>query len=750
MNQITRPEQIVTPEMKTESPRRKKLRITSTRKSRITGTAVSAVLLAFILIFRHAFYITASIGAAADAAGEGLTFTVSPSGDTVIWLGPVQLVLSILLALAAGAVAAFRLEWSGTEKIARRCTLGLYLLLPIASLTMMEYLGGVFTYDWSPLTFCRNYVFAALLFLGVYAVFNRVRVSWFAVNSLFFIFGVANHYILTFRGTPLLPTDLASLQTGLSVAGNYDYTPDFHVVLGAVFFAALLVLGVRMPKLAAGKNVNRGIRIGSLALVLLCTGLLYKTDWFANNGMKPDFFNQARGYRNHGSLFHFWINTKYLTVNPPEGYSSEEVEEIVNSGEENGGDDGAPAATKERPNIICIMNETLADLSVVGDFTTNIDYMPYMRSLADNTVKGNLYVSVYGAGTANSEFEFLTGDSLAFLPAGACAYESYVDSPMPSLVSSLGALGYAETAFHPYYGENWQRERVYPLLGFQEYISIEDLFGAENVARYREDANFWRYHQAVSELYPDQVTFLRRYVSDEFDFRQVEQMYEERDESRPFFLFNVTMQNHSGYDAVSSNFQQEVWLTGEMEGKYPKADQYLSLIKRTDDAFQQLTSYFSQVSEPTVICIFGDHQPSIETEFYEELYGKSLADLNLEERQKMYRTPFLIWANYEIREQEVEAISANYLSTLLMEAAELPLTDYQEYLSALRQEVPVINANGYLGADGVWYQLDDKTSPYAEKISDYDKVQYNNLFDTENRVEDLYILKKVETTETEP
>lgn len=741
MNPITQPGQSAAPEMKTEAPKRKRLRVTSTKKSRTAGAAVSAVLLVFILIFRQAFYTT---------AGGAPAGTVSPGGDTVIWLGPVQLVLSILLALTAGAAAAFRLEWNGAEKTARRFTWGLYLLLPVASLTMMEYLGGVFTYDWSPLTFCRNYVFAALLFLGVYAVFNRVRVSWFAVNSLFFIFGVANHYLLTFRGTPLLPTDLASLRTGLSVAGNYDYTPDFYVVLGSVFFAALLVLGARLPKPAVGKKVNRGIRAGGLALVLLFAGLLYNTDWFADNGMKPDFFNQARGYRNHGSLFHFWINTKYLTVNPPEGYSSEAVEEIVNSGEENAGDDGAPAATKERPNIICVMNETLADLSAVGEFTTNIDYMPYLRSLKDNTVKGRLYVSVYGAGTANSEFEFLTGDSLAFLPSGACAYESYVDNPMPSLVSSLGTLGYSKTAFHPYYGENWQRERVYPLLGFQDYLSIEDLFGADNVAQYREDANFWRYQQKVSELYPDQLTFLRRYVSDEFDFRQVELLYEERDKSRPFFLFNVTMQNHSGYDAVSSNFQQEVWLTGEMEGQYPKTDQFLSLIKRTDDAFQQLTSYFSQVSEPTVICIFGDHQPSIEPEFYEELYGKSLNDLTLEERQRMYQTPFLIWANYEIEEQEVEAISANYLSTLLMETAGLPLTDYQEYLSALRREVPAINANGYLGADGVWYRLDDKASPYAERVSDYDKVQYNNLFDTENRVEDLYLLKKVEATEEEP
>lgn len=732
--------QMVRPRLRLEWPR-----VSSTRKSRITGAVIAGALILFILIFLQAFVTHGD-----PAAGDAVTGTVSPTGNTIVWVGPLQLVLSVLLALAAGAVAAFRLEWNVSQRVAGWCTGVLYLLLPVASLTMMEYLGGVFTYDWSPLTFFRNYIFAALLFLGIYAIGGSVRISWFVINTIFYIFGVANHYVLSFRGTPLLPADLASVGTGLTVAGTYDYTPDKYVVLGTVFFAALLALGVRLPVLKPGKRVKLGIRLGSLAVIALFCGLLYTSDWFANQGIKPDFFNQARGYRNNGSLFHFWINTKYLIVSPPEGYSSDQVEQIVNSGEEQAGNDGASGATKDRPNIICIMDETLSDLSVVGDFTTNIDYMPYMRSLSDNTVKGHLYVSVYGAGTANSEFEFLTGDSLAFLPAGACAYESYVDNPMPSLVSSLGTLGYSKTAFHPYYGANWQRERVYPLLGFEDYISIEDLFGQENVAQYREDGNFLRYSQEVSEMYPDQVTFLRRYVSDEFDFRQVEQMYEERDESRPFFMFNVTMQNHSSYTSTSSNFQQEVWLTGDMEGKYPKADQYLSLVKRTDDAFQQLTSYFSQVNEPTIICIFGDHQPSIESGFYEDLFGKSINNLTLEERQKMYQTPFIIWANYEIEEQEIDAISANYLSTLLMEVAGLPLTDYQQYLSQLHTKIPVINANGYLGDDGQWYLIDDKTSPYANLVADYDKVQYNNLFDTENRVEDLYLLKKVESTATEP
>lgn len=83
------------------------------------------------------------------------------------------------------------------------------------------------------------------------------------------------------------------------------------------------------------------------------------------------------------------------------------------------------------------------------------------------------------------------------------------------------------------------------------------------------------------------------------------------------FLFNVTMQNHGGYEETHDNFNQEVWLTGELEGKFPKTDQYLSLMKESDEALEYLISYFEECEEPTMIVLFGDHQPSVEDEFFD-------------------------------------------------------------------------------------------------------------------------------------
>ena len=122
----------------------------------------------------------------------------------------------------------------------------------------------------------------------------------------------------------------------------------------------------------------------------------------------------------------------------------------------------------------------------------------------------------------------------------------------------------------------------------------------------------------------------------------------------------MTMQNHGGYEETYDNFAQEVHLTGEMEGKYPKTDQYLSLMKKSDEALEYLLDYFSQCEEPTMIVVFGDHQPSVEDEFYDEIAGVPSSQVPTPERLMWYETPFIIWTNYEQPSQDLGRLGAVY------------------------------------------------------------------------------------------
>ena len=129
----------------------------------------------------------------------------------------------------------------------------------------------------------------------------------------------------------------------------------------------------------------------------------------------------------------------------------------------------APASSGQYPNIVVIMNEAFSDLSVWGDFATSEEVMPFFKSLQQEAVGGELYVSVKGGNTANTEFEFLTGDTMGFLPKGSIPYQQYINDETPSLASYLKTLGYSTTAIHPYNRTGWDRDTVYEKFGFDEF-----------------------------------------------------------------------------------------------------------------------------------------------------------------------------------------------------------------------------------------------------------------------------------------
>ena len=201
-------------------------------------------------------------------------------------------------------------------------------------------------------------------------------------------------------------------------------------------------------------------------------------------------------------------------------------------------------------------------------------------------------------------------------------------------------------------------------------------------------------------------------------------------------MFNVTIQNHGGYQLNTVDIPKWVSLRGNIE-RYPETEQYLSIMHASDKALQELITYFEKVEEPTLIVFFGDHQPSVESGFIEMLLGKPLSALDMEEVQLRYKVPFFIWANYDIEEQSYENLSANYLSTLTLKTAGIELPVYNQYLDSLQQKLPIINGLGYVNADGEYHYFSDETDE-TELIEEYKIVQYNYLFGGRGRLNEFY------------
>ena len=595
-----------------------------------------------------------------------------------------------------------RLKWPKLAMSPRQywwTTMVLLIVVPLISFTMVEYLNYNDPWkDFTPAQILLNlvwYYFGELFFY-----FLRGRRSGAVKLGLGIAwgFGCANHYLIAFRGRTLFPGDFLSLGTAANVAGNYDYSLSQRQWVTLVIMIAVILAMKVLPD-ESRKKFSWKVFGASAGAAVVFLPVFFGTSMVEKLGIEPSMWTT----RGNGLFLNFAVCMKYMKVDKPDTYSQQTLNSL---GTEHTSDDLSvtvvdPDGTVRPVNVIVIMNEAFSDFSVLPEVETNRDTMPFIRSLTENTIKGYAYSSVFGGTTANSEYEFLTGNTTAYLPAGTVPYQMYVSDGDPTLVGQMKALGYHTIAAHPY------RSSVYFESDFQNrtYMRGDEKSG---------------------------------YVTDQCDYENLIRMYEEKEAGESLFLFNVTMQNHSGYQMSWDNLPREVWLTGSLEGRFQTVNQYLSLVYQSDLAFEYLIDYFSQVEEPTMILLFGDHQPQVATNFYTDVLGME-PDTALAQKKQM--VPFVLWANYDIPEADGVELSLNYLSALLMDTANLPMTGYQKFLSQLWETAPVINTVGVRDAEGNWYG-ENETLPdqLDEAIEAYKVLLYNNIFDKSNRLEHFFSL----------
>ena len=588
-----------------------------------------------------------------------------------------------------------KIEWIKEQKnkiIQLLCLIS----VPAAAFYLME------CYTHNPLSEVRTWaqLFNVILFELIawilYFLVGRVRTALRIELVIAMVFGLSNAYVVRFRTNPIVPWDLFSWKTAASVASNYDFKPDTHMVVVTILFLAGIALLQFVKKESGTIKIWKRLILAAAFCVVLTgfVGKLQDESFQTSHRLYPFLFTPAYMTTVNGIAVTFAMDLAYVTVEKPSGYQASEEQAVLEQyGEQE------TESTEELPNIVAVMNESFSDLAVLGDFTVNEDYMPYLHRLQQgnaNTVTGYLNVSVCGGNTANTEFEFLTGNTMAFLPQGSIPYQQYITGELDSLPSYLASLGYQTVATHPYNASGWQRDTVYPLLGFSESIFRDRYWGASQV---------------------------RKYVSDDSCVDKIIQLYEGKEEGKPLFVFNVTMQNHGGYTDLYDNFTPEI----QVEGVNSTAvSQYLSLIRLSDASLEKLIQYFSGVDEKTIVVFFGDHQPN-DTVAAPILAknGISVKNMDAEQLKLRYQVPYVIWANYDIGEETGKDTSANYLAADVLRYAGVAPDAYLDYLSGLKEQYPIISAMRVVTADGE----DTDATAQKEGLSDYQKLQYYQLFD---------------------
>lgn len=534
-------------------------------------------------------------------------------------------------------------------------------------------------------------VIVLTLLLGMYAITGEIKVSVLVATGVFLLLAVADTYVYRFRERLIEPVDIFSLGTAMNVADNYSLLPIPKPVLRCLCYWAALMVPVYwlLPRTGLTKWKTR------LALALCC--LLGCTCVFRYTANLKTYHWQKEGAVYNGLILDFTAKFHEVSAKKPAGYDPGALDALSATypGE-------APDSDNKPPHIIVIMNEAFSDLGVLGELTTNEEVTPFISSLKKNTVSGYALASVYGGNTANSEYEFLTGNTMAFLSPNAVPYQQYIRNSTFSLPSYLKTTyGYRCIAMHPYLSNGWNRPEAYQQLGFDSMQFLED--------------------------FPQQ-DLVRVYVSDQEMTDQIIKTYQEN-RQQPLFLFGVTMQNHGGYNYLGIS-PSEISTTN-LANNHFDVNQYLSLIHETDKATERLISYFQNSEERVIVVFFGDHQPKLDDAFYQDI--GSTAD-TLEEIQDRHKIPFFIWSNYPIEEKQVECTSLNYLSNYLYEAAGLAKPAYMQFLAEMEKQIPAINANGYYStAAKSFLPFEEASGVEKQWLELYEQLQYNCLFDKKQR-----------------
>lgn len=544
-----------------------------------------------------------------------------------------------------------------------------------------------------------NIAFYYWLFLFVFFIAGRTSISMAICVSAIAIIGVGNYFVVMFRSNPIVPWDIYSFETAMSVADNYVFSVDWALAEHIAMFILMLIVGVR-TNIRLNKKILRPILTVAMCIpAYFYISYLWQDNLERNTGLNDTLFNAKYMHSKDGFFVSFILDIHFLQIEEPKNYSDEYALSLLNEQEVE-----KVETPEELPDIVAIMDETFSDPAVLGEFETNKDYMPFVHSIlrgeVANTISGYTDVSVLGGNTANSEFEFLTGNSMAFFPNGSVPYLQYIRDGISTIVPQLEEYGYTTYGTHPYRAKGWNREFIYDLMGFD-----------------------YRYFQG-SFPFEDK---LRNYVSDEADFKSI---LEWRNNTEgPFFMFNVTMQNHSNYGGDFDNFDPQIVAKFKNTYSNKYLNKYLSLMYETDQDVASLLSELSQSDRKTIVVFWGDHQPNdyVVRPIYKE-YGLDFDNQTYEQQQQRQKTPFFIWANYDIQEQTNVEISLNYLNILLFETAGLQLDEYQTFRKNLWQgQIPMMNAVGYRNDDGDLVEYDDAPEEIQNLLNEYQNIQYYRM-----------------------
>lgn len=470
--------------------------------------------------------------------------------------------------------------------------------------------GGLHFLLEEPIVFFYNalIIFATLLIASLscrrYFVYTIIAMVWLAL-------GITNGVILTQRMTPFTAKDLTILEDGLTLITTY-LKPWMIALIVVGFVLLLLLLILLWRKAPKNRNIQRGRNLlGVIAVFALCFATTYGL--IHTQHLQTFFGNLAYAYRDNGVAYAF-LNTMANTgIRRPAGYDAQSVKSLLS--DEALGDDGTMVPVQadvdeDYPNIIYLQLESFIDPTTVEYLYLSRDPCPNMRELAKTCSTGSLTVPACGAGTANVEFEVLTGLSVKFFGPGEFPYKGVLKKdPAESLAFDLDALGYTSHAIHNHRAVFYNRNTVFANIGFDTFTSLEYM---NNVAKTPKN---WAKDDVLTGCILDALN-----ATEGHDM-----------------IYTISVQGHGKYPSTETLTDPVVRVlrapTEELKWKW---EYYVNQVYEMDQFVADLVEKLQDFDEPVVLALYGDHIPAIEVE-EDDLTTNDL-----------YSTRYVLWSNFDL------------------------------------------------------------------------------------------------------
>lgn len=582
-------------------------------------------------------------------------------------------------------------------------TVALFYIVMQVNMSFIEAMNRIYFYN---MQFILSFVVIYAIYILVYNLIGKVFLSMVLTSCTLVILCIVNYLKLIFRGDPLYPSDFTQITHMQSVIPMVmDYFSWSYIFVIILSIVACIVAGIYMRRYIQNVKIHLGIRA---LLVVGSIFVLYAYGNFANTFMNKVFqksgvdfvlWNQNENYASNGFVLGFISNLDTTVMEKPKNYSKENMLQIANNIKKQYSGNIGSQKKKEKPNIIFVMSESFWDPTKVTNLSFSEDPVPNLHHYIENFPGGQTISPTFGGNTANVEFEALTSYSMSLLKPGSIPYQQVITNKkeIPSIPTALKKEGYYTSAIHSFGRTFFKRDDVYKVLGF-------DKFNAEDTM--------------------ENVDIDGDYISDLAMSKEI--IAELEKQKQPTFIHAVTMQNH--FPFTEGRFGENLIEISGLENEDSKGEleTYTEGLRRSDEALQYLIEQLDNFDRPTLLVFFGDHLPSLGTNksFYKE-NGYITNEKTPNERLAMAQTPLLMYANFDMPNDNLGLVSLIHFSNLIFDYAGLNKSLFYQFLSEFYKEIPVLRDE--LKVDKNGEVINDLTKKQKEMLEQYKMLQYDLL-----------------------